>query len=466
VPAPPRPPPEEERQRGRQRRQVRIRPGESDAGDVDRDARGQRQQAGERSPEPGEQPEHHQDQHPRAAERRGLLDELVDPFGPQRQHEGDEAERRHAAARQPHLAALVGDAEPGNEQVVRQQPAAHQQRRVDGGEDRRDQRAGEQGEEDERQVVLRQRRHDLLGVREPGQDARSGHAQGEGDQPRREIEPATEQRRTAGHLWRARGDDARHQLGRHHRAADRDRPLLEQLPEAALGAPEAHPLVGEDAGEEAPGTAVAARHAEEEGDQSADDEDALHEVGHGVGEQTAEHRVEDDERRRQHDGAVDVERRGGRQHVSEAADLRRRPKHRARDHHHRRPLLHAHRVARAEQIGQRREVPPPERHGEDPAHQDQAEPVAERLGVGERDAVAVGVARRPHHRLGAEPGGEDRKDRQRIAEPAPGQQVVRFAADSPRHPDPDPELQDEVGEQGEKGRRHGRLGERAGILGA
>ena len=64
-----------------------------------------------------------------------------------------------------------------------------------------------------------------------GHDALAQHADDQRDDPDRHVQSAGHDRRAPRDVRRSRGDDAAHKLRRDHGAADRDGPLLGDVPE-------------------------------------------------------------------------------------------------------------------------------------------------------------------------------------------------------------------------------------------
>ena len=252
----------------------------------------------------------------------------------------------------------------------------------------------------------------------------------------------------------ARRDHATDHLGRGERTADRDRPGLDRLEPGAGGRGGEVDLVGgRDDVHRFARAADLEDHRDQHRDQADRQDHSLQDVGHGVGEEATERGVPDREERGQRDRQVDVDRARGRDHLAERPDLRSRPEHRARDQQHGGETLDASTEPHAEEIRERGELAVPEWLGEEGPHEDQTEPVAERLRRRERDPIAVDRRRRADHRLGAEPGREDREGREHVTELPAANQIVGLGVDALGDPDADPQLQDQEEEQRDQGRR-------------
>src|SRR5436190_1753492 len=196
---------------------------------------------------------------------------------------------------------------------------------------------------------------------------------------------------------------------------------------------------------------------EHEDREPDDDADALHEIGHDVGEQPARDRINDDERGGRRDRDVDSDVGRDADDLAERADLRRRPEHRRGHHQQHRESLDALRVALAEHVAEGRVLLPPQRRGDEDAEHDEAEHVAERIGRAAREPVRVDPARRADDRLGAEPGRKDRECRERYAQSAACQEIVALARDATRHEHAEHKLDDEIAADADQDRLHGTM---------
>ncbi len=143
--------------------------------------------------------------------------------------------------------------------------------------------------------------------------------------------------------------------------------------------------------------------------------------------------------------------------LSQRTNLRRGPHERGRYQQQHGEFFHAGRVAVPEQVGQRRELAPPQRRGEHETQQEQARGITEGIGGAVRDTAAVNLAGGADAGLGAEPGGEDREGGEAETEAAAGQQVIALAAHAPRHEKHDQQLECHVAEDADQQRGHKRL---------
>ena len=162
-----------------------------------------------------------------------------------------------------------------------------------------------------------------------------------------------------------------------------------------------------------------------------DEHDHLDEVGPGDREEAADHDVDQDgERADDHPGVLRHRAAGEhREHESQRRDLRRDPAEVAEDDGRRAEHLHALAVAVAEEVADGQEVLAVEAGREEQAHEDEAHARAERVLDDGTEAALHEPRGDPHDGLGAEPGGERRRDHHREREAAAGEREVGCVLD-------------------------------------
>ena len=259
--------------------------------------------------------------------------------------------------------------------------------------------------------------------------------------------------RGVGWRWGMGSDHALHDFDRDHAADGGHGPLFKDLDHGPPPRTERLEPVSVDRQTRSEATRFG-HHRHPDHDETGHQHDALDEVGDDVRHQATEQRVDDDKRRREPDGHLQVDAARHADDLAERADLRGRPQDRRREVYERHHALDANRVALTEEIGVGRQAAFPERHGKEQPGTDQRKPIAKRVGAASRQTVRVHDARRADDRFRAEPRGEDRCGHEHRSQLSSCDQVVVFTVDAPRHPRPDPEHDGEVEEQANHNQVH------------
>ncbi len=197
-----------------------------------------------------------------------------------------------------------------------------------------------------------------------------------------------------------------------------------------------------------------AGHDPGEDHEPQDDADRLHEIGDRIGHQPAQHRVGDDDCRRDGDAGDQRQIRNGAHDLPEGADLGRAPDDGPGQDQQDRQALNRLGIALAEEVGERDVAAAPEGDGDRHADDQEGRGISERVDRRADKTLAVDRAGGADDRFGAEPGGKHREGGDAEPELAAGVDVVALGEDAPRHPRPDCELQQHVAEHAQQHRIH------------